>query len=314
MLEQLQETYGDDMHFVYRHFPLSGIHDKAVLASIASEAAGKQDAFWQFHDLLFERQRDWSNFAPEQAKELFANYAFELGLDRDQFLADMDDPALKQIVADAETAAQDAGLRGTPTVFINGYEFPSQDLPLNKEGVDFFLQIIRTLEMQYNQPEQVLEAGKQYQATIETEKGDIVIDLFSDTAPLNTNSFAFLAEKGWYDNTTFHRVLADFMAQGGDPLGLGIGWPGYRCTDEVVDTRKFDKAGVVAMANSGPNTNGAQFFITFGPAEHLNDDFTIIGQVVSGQDVVDSLTLRDPEAQPAFEGDKILKVTISEKK
>lgn len=301
------------MHFVYRHFPLTGIHDKAAMASIAAEAAGRQNAFWEFHDLIFTRQRDWSGFSPEQAKELFANYAFELGLDRDQFLADMDDPALKQKVDDAEAAALDAGLRGTPTVFINGYEFPSQDLPLNKEGVDFFLQIVRTLEMQYDAPGQVIDPDKQYQATIKTEKGDIVIDLFPDTAPINVNSFAFLAEKGWYDNTTFHRVLRDFMAQGGDPLGLGIGWPGYRCTDEVTDSRKFDKAGVVAMANSGPNTNGAQFFITFGPAEHLNDGFTIIGQVASGQDVVDSLTLRDPEAQPAFDGDKILSVTISEK-
>ncbi len=313
MLEQLQEAYGDDMQFVYRHFPLTGIHDKATLSSLAAEAAGKQGAFWEFHDLLFERQQSWSGFSPEQAKEMFANFAAELGLDRDQFLSDMDDPALQQKVDDAETAAADAGLRGTPTVFINGYEFPSQDLPLNKDGVDFFLRIVRLLKMQYDSPEQVIESGKQYQATIETEKGDIVIDLFPDTAPINTNSFAFLAEQGWYDDTTFHRVLPDFMAQGGDPLGLGIGWPGYRCTDEVVDSRKFDKAGVVAMANSGPNSNSAQFFITYGPAEHLNNDFTIIGQVVSGQDVVDALTPRDPEAQPNFDGDKILKVTISEK-
>ncbi len=301
------------MQFVYRHFPLTRIHDKATLASLASEAAGRQDAFWEFHKLLFERQQNWAGFPPEMAKEMFVNFAAELGLDRDKFLADIDDPELLQKVNDAESAATTAGLRGTPTIFINGYEFPSQDLPLNKDGVDFFLRIIRLLEMQYSAPEQVIDAGKQYQATIETEKGDIVIDLFPDTAPLNVNSFVFLAEQGWYDDTTFHRVLPDFMAQGGDPLGLGIGWPGYRCTDEVVDSRKFDKAGVVAMANSGPNSNGAQFFITFEPTEHLNDDFTIIGQVVSGQDVVDSLTLRNPEAQPDFDGDKIVKVTISEK-
>ncbi len=313
MLEQLQQAYGNDVHFIYRHFPLTGIHNKADLAVTASEAAGNQDAFWKFHDMLFERQKDWAGFTPEQAKELFANYAAEIGLDRDKFLTDMDDPSIVQKAKDAESAALAAGLRGTPTIFVNGYEFPSQNLPLNKDGVDFFLRIIKLLKMQYDAPAQVIDPAKQYQATISTAKGDIVVNLFPDTAPLNVNSFVFLAEQGWYDNTSFHRVLPNFMAQGGDPLGLGVGWPGYRCTDEVVASRKFDKAGLVAMANSGPNTNGAQFFITYGPAAHLNDGFTIIGQVESGQDVVDALTPRDPDAKPTFTGDAILKVTITEK-
>lgn len=301
------------MHFVYRHLPLSSIHNKARLASQASEAAGEQDAFWEYHDLLYERQSQWAAFPVEQAHDYFANLAAEIGLDRDKFVADMDSDAIVKRVEDAENAAIGAGLRGTPTVFVNGYEFPTQDLPLNKQGIDFFLKIVRLLENQYDAPEQVVQSGKDYQATITTEKGDIVINLFPDNAPLNVNSFAFLAEQGWYDDTSFHRVLPGFMAQGGDPLGLGLGWPGYRCTDEVVAGQKFDRAGLVSLANSGPNTNGGQFFITTGPAEHLNDGFTIIGEVASGQDIVDGLTPRDPEQQPNFDGDKILKVTISEK-
>ncbi len=313
MLGQLQEAYGDDMRLVYRHFPLTSIHDKATLASQASEAAGAQGAFWEFHDMLYDRQSQWASFTPEQARDLFANYAFELGLDRDKFMADMDSDAIVQRVAEAENTALEAGLRSTPSIFINGYAFPTQELPLNKQGVDFFLRLVRLVESQYDAPEQVVQPGKNYQATVTTEKGDIVINLFPDTAPINVNSFVFLAEQGWYDDTTFHRVLPGFMAQGGDPLGLGIGWPGYRCTDEVVSSRKFDRAGMVAFANSGPNTNGGQFFITYGPAEHLNDGFTIIGEVVSGQDVVDALTPRDPEKKPNFEGDKIIKVTVTEK-
>lgn len=313
MLGQLQEAYGNDMRLVYRHFPLTSIHDKAILASQAAEAAGEQGAFWEFHDMLYDRQDQWANFKPEQARDLFANYAFELGLDRDKFLADMDSDAIVQRVADAENTALEAGLRSTPSIFINGYAFPTQELPLNKQGVDFFLRLVRLVESQYDAPEQVVQPGKDYQVTITTEKGDIVINLFPDTAPINVNSFVFLTEQGWYDDTTFHRVLPGFMAQGGDPLGLGIGWPGYRCTDEVVSSRKFDRAGMVAFANSGPNTNGGQFFITYGPAEHLNDGFTIIGEVVSGQDVVDALTPRDPEKKPNFEGDKIIKVTVTEK-
>ncbi len=313
MLEQLQKEYGDSLRIIYRHFPLTSIHDKAILAAVAAEAAGAQGAFWEYHDMLFQRQQIWAPLPVDQAREMFINFASELGLDRDQFVADLDNPKYSELADNAKTAALDAGLRGTPSIFINGYPFPTQQLPLNKQGVDFFLGIVRLVDMQYDAPEQVIDSSKQYQATITTDAGDVVIDLFPDTAPLNVNSFAFLAEQGWYDGTTFHRVLPGFMAQGGDPTGLGVGWPGYRCTDEVVSSRKFDKAGVVAMANSGPNTNGGQFFITYGPAEHLNDGFTIIGQVVSGQEVVDALTPRDPEQNPTFDGDTILKVTVNEK-
>ncbi len=313
MLEQLQEAYGDDMQFTYRHFPLTSIHDKSTLASVASEAAGNQGKFWEYHDMLFDRQQQWAGFSVDQAKDMFINMAFELGLDLDQFKADLDDADLIAKIDSSESAALQAGLGGTPTIFVNGYEFPSQQLPLSKEGVDFFLGLVRLVENQYDTPEQVLYPAKSYQATVTTEAGDIVFDLMTDTAPINTNSFAFLAENGWYDNTTFHRVLPGFMAQGGDPTGLGLGWPGYRCTDEIVDGQQFDGPGYVAMANSGPNTNSAQFFITYAPAEHLNNDFTIIGKVVSGQDVVDALTPRDPDQKPNFMGDTILSVKISEK-
>ena len=111
-------------------------------------------------------------------------------------------------------------------------------------------------DRQLDLPEQVIDLEASYQATIATENGDIVIELFADTAPTNVNSFAYLAQNGWYDDVTFHRVLDGFMAQAGDPSGSGFGWPGYRCPDEIVSSRGFADAGVVAMANSGANTNG----------------------------------------------------------
>ncbi len=314
MLEQLKEEYGDEMNFVYRHFPLKSIHDKTVMAAEAAEAAGAQGAFWEYHNALYDNFEAWAQLSPPEARQKFIDYAKTVGLDVDRFTKELDDETYKQKVEDAYQAATEAGLGGTPTIFINGYLFPSQQLPMSKEGIDLFLKIIRLVENQYDAPEQVLDPSKEYQATISTEKGDIVFDLFVDTAPVNANSFAFLAENGWYDNGSFHRVLPDFMAQGGDPTGIGVGWPGYRCDDEVTPEHDFSEAGVVAMANSGPNTNGAQFFITYGPAPHLNKDFTIIGKVVSGQDVVEALTPRDPEQKPDFPGDKILSVKITEKK
>lgn len=172
-----------------------------------------------------------------------------------------------------------------------------------------------TEPLQWNAPpELTLDQSKIFLATLETEKGDIVIELFADRAPITVNNFIFLAENGYYDDTTFHRVLEGFMAQGGDPTGTGGGGPGYRFADEIDLDVLFDEAGYLAMANGGPDTNGSQFFITFGPTLHLNGNHTIFGKVVEGMDVALSLTLRNPSDQPPpqFEGDELIRVTITE--
>ena len=313
MLEQLLNEYGDELNVIYRHLPLTTIHDKAILAAEASEAAGAQGAFWEYHDLLFERQTAWAEQTVEEARDTFIGYADELGLDTAQFTTDLENGTYRDLVEAAQAEAEAAQLQSTPTIAIDGYVFPLSDLPLNRQGIDFFLSVIRLAERQLDPPSQVIDPDKDYQATIETEKGDIVIELFPDTAPTNVNSFVYLAQNGWYDNVTFHRVLEGFMAQAGDPSGTGFGWPGYRCEDEVTSARTFDKAGMVALANSGEDTNGGQFFITFGPTPHLNDSFTIIGQVVAGQEVVEAITLRDPQQNPDFEGDLIKTIAIAQK-
>lgn len=140
--------------------------------------------------------------------------------------------------------------------------------------------------------------------------GEFQIELYADKAPITVNSFIFLACKGFYSGTTFHRVLAGFMAQGGDPTGTGTGGPGYEFVNEYSDLT-FDKAGVLAMANAGPDTNGSQFFITFGPQEYLNGDYTIFGQVANGMEVVNAISLRDPDQFPSYTGDAIDSITIT---
>ena len=163
------------------------------------------------------------------------------------------------------------------------------------------------------EPSMSIDVDKQYFATVKMAKGgEFVIQLFPDKAPRTVNSFVFLARKGYFDGTTFHRVLEGFMAQGGDPTGTGGGGPGYQFPNEDSDLT-FDKAGVVAMANAGRDTNGSQFFITFGPADFLNGGYTIFGQVIEGMDVVNGITRRDPEQNPNFAGDAIGSVTITEK-
>jgi cyclophilin family peptidyl-prolyl cis-trans isomerase len=149
-----------------------------------------------------------------------------------------------------------------------------------------------------------------YIATFKTEKGDIKVELFADRAPVTVNNFVFLAEQGFYDNTTFHRVLANFMAQGGDPTGTGSGGPGYVFEDEFHPSLRFEEAGFLAMANGGPNTNGSQFFITTVPTPHLTGFHTIFGKVVEGMDIVLSLSMRDPQANPETDGDRLNTVEI----
>jgi cyclophilin family peptidyl-prolyl cis-trans isomerase len=162
-------------------------------------------------------------------------------------------------------------------------------------------------------PPMSIDPSKQYFATVKMQKGgEFVIQLLADKAAFTVNNFVFLARQHYFDGVTFHRVLDGFMAQGGDPTGTGMGGPGYEFVNENSDLT-FDKAGVVAMANAGRDTNGSQFFITFAPQPRLNGDYTIFGQVVSGMDVVNGITRRNPDDNPTFQGDAIQTITIEEK-
>jgi peptidyl-prolyl cis-trans isomerase B (cyclophilin B) len=148
-----------------------------------------------------------------------------------------------------------------------------------------------------------IDPSKVYVATVETSRGSIVLELYPEHAPKTVNNFVFLAREGFYDGLKFHRVIANFMIQGGDPTGTGAGGPGYKFGDEVKDNPLEHGTGVISMANAGPNTNGSQFFITHGPQPHLDGKHTVFGQVVEGQDVVDAIRQED----------KMTKVTIEEK-
>ena len=147
----------------------------------------------------------------------------------------------------------------------------------------------------FSAPEQVLETSVDYRAIFCTEAGPIYIDLLEEYTPLTVNSFVFLAQQGYYNNTMFHRVLDQFMAQGGDPTGTGTGGPGYQFGDEFVGFLHFDRPGWLAMANAGPGTNGSQFFITTVPTPHLDSRHTIFGEVLDGEENVAAIRLRDPQ-------------------
>jgi cyclophilin family peptidyl-prolyl cis-trans isomerase len=166
---------------------------------------------------------------------------------------------------------------------------------------------------QYDAPPSVdIDLKKKYTATFTTTHGDIKVELFAKQAPVTVNNFVFLARDGFYDGTTFHRVIKDFMVQGGDPTGTGTGGPGYQFRDEAdALALRHDGEGILSMANAGPNTNGSQFFITYRATPHLNGRHAVFGKVVEGLDVLNKIRERDPQRdrQP---GDTLEKVTITE--
>jgi len=313
VLAQLQEMYPDDVRIVYRHFPLISIHDKAALATQASEAAGLQGKFWEMHDLLFKHQLEWSNsqMSVDQFKDWLVERVGELGLDSAQFSSDLESPEIAAIAQDAWAYGQQIGLPGTPFLLLNGQPYQG---PIDLATLSGFTEASLMKDWQYTEcPPIVIDPQKNYTATIETEKGNIVIELFADQAPLTVNSFVFLTQEGWFDDNTFHRVLPGYIAQTGDPSGTGFGGPGYAFQNEIVDGLIYDTPGVVGMANSGPDANGSQFFITLQAIDQLNGGYTIFGRVIEGMDVVESLTPRNPgQGVNLPQGDKILKVTIQE--
>ena len=151
-------------------------------------------------------------------------------------------------------------------------------------------------------PEMQIDVKKSYTAMINTSKGMIEMKLYPEHAPVTVNNFVFLAKEGFYDGVSFHRVIEDFVIQGGDPTGTGRGGPGYKFEDEFKNNPLKHERGVMSMANAGPGTNGSQFFITHSPQPHLNGKHTVFGKVMNGLDVVDSIE----------QGDQMIEVTINE--
>ena len=153
-----------------------------------------------------------------------------------------------------------------------------------------------------NPPAMQIDPQKTYRITIETSRGDMELELYSEYAPKTVNNFVFLAQEGFYDGVVFHRVISDFMIQGGDPTGTGSGGPGYKFEDEVAENPLRHETGVISMANAGPNTNGSQFFITHSPQPHLDGMHTVFGKVVGGQEIVNSIQ----------QGDRMVKVMVND--
>jgi cyclophilin family peptidyl-prolyl cis-trans isomerase/protein-disulfide isomerase len=315
VLRQMINEHPNDLRVVSRIFPILGENEKAALSALAAQAAqaaSEQGKFWEMHDLLYSGQANWVNLSAEGFERWIIAQASGLGMDAQRFQSDLKREDIVADVQKAWTDGQKLGIPFTPFVLINGQIYTG---PRDHASMNDIVGLIAFGKRQFTScPPITVDRTKQYLATLHTEKGDVVIQLFPDKAPITVNSFIYLAQNGWYDNITFHRVVADMYAQTGDPSGTGKGNPGYYIITEILPTLTFDRPGMVAMVNSGPDTSGSQFFITTASIPQFNGQYTIFGQVLSGMDVVKALTPRN--AQPGVEvppGDKLLSVTIQEK-
>jgi cyclophilin family peptidyl-prolyl cis-trans isomerase/protein-disulfide isomerase len=316
-LAELFDRYPGELRFVWRHLPDTRSHDKTALALQATEAAAAQGAFWPMHDQLYAHQADWIALPPEEFRALLSEYAGTVGLDVARFDSELDAGIYEPVIEAALRDAAQLDIVGAPILLFNGVPYSGRD---DLFGLEEVVRLV-LLEKQHfsSSPEMVIDPAKTYRATIVTEKGDIVLDLYPRDAPAAVNNFVFLARSGWYDGITFFYVVPGFLAQTGDPSDTGRGGPGYTIPDEHTNGLIFDRAGLVAMAHPAgvPDSAGSQFFITFGPlepAEEWNGQYTIFGLVIEGMDVVQSLTPRNandpinfPDPSP---GDRV--ITIEE--
>ena len=311
VVDRLLAEHPDEVRVVSRIFPLISVNDKAALAARAAEAAAEQDRFWEIHNLLYGQQENWISLPVADFEQWLTAQAAALGMDVERFQADLE---REDIVARVEQAWEDGqkiGLPGTPLILINGQIYGG---PRDYSSLHDIVELMALGKRQFTScPDLTVDPDKQYTATLKTEKGDVVVRLFADRTPVTVNSFLFLASNGWYDDITFHRVMPGLFAQTGDPSGTGKGNPGYYIVTEIDPAIRFDRPGLLAMVNSGPDTSGSQFFITYAAAPQYNGQYTIFGEVLSGMDMLEQLTPRDP--QPGSDlppGDQLLGITIEE--
>jgi len=312
-IDKLQANHPNDVRVVFRPLPASpSLLDKSQITVQALIAAGDQNKFWEMRAILRSKYNDWINLTATTFEPWAVSQASELKLDGAKFKADLTSSETVARAQSMRDAAVNLGIKSLPVVFVNGSL--QQSYVLDYASLDATVSLIALGAREFKScPPFTIDPAKQYIATVHTEKGDIVIQLFPDKAPLAVNSFVFLAKNNWFNGVTFHSAIPGFVAQAGDPSGTGRGGPGYFFKNEISDL-KYDKPGVVGMANFGPDTNGSQFFITYAPQPKIDGAYTIFGQVIQGMNIVESLTPRDPSKTAGLPpGDKIISVTIEEK-
>ena len=312
LLKSFVQKYPKDVRIVFRNFPLISIHDKAAISAQAAEVASMQGKFWQMHDFLFSKQGEWSTLKPTDFQKWIIQQSATLGLDSTRFESDLTNP---QVIANVQKAWDDGQkiqLPGAPIILINGEIIKWQVKLLDQ--LEILVKLAMLPKKQFNNcPSVIIDPAKKYTAILKTNKGDITIKLMVDQAPNTVNNFIFLAKNGWFDNNPFVQNFPGFEVLTGDPSGTGLGGPGYFIRDEP-NNLLFDRSGMVAMKNSGPDTNGSLFFISLSPNSNLNSQYTIFGEVTGGMEVAKQLASKNSGQPTTPTPPDILKTVVIEEK
>lgn len=292
VISELLAMHPADIRLIFRDFPLLTIREKSSLAAQAAAAAGEQGRFWEMHDLLFTRYDEWAALTPEQFVTWLGRAATGAGVHAAQLLEDIRSRRFEPDVAEAYNQAVASGIPGTPFLFFNRDLFL---LPPTLENLEANVRLTLLTGRQFaSPPPMTLDPAADYYARLHLNVGDVLIDLYEDSAPQAVNSFVYLARNGWYDDTPAFRVVRGQYVELGDPSGTGFGSPGYSYQLEYTPALAFDRPGMVGVASDDPSTNGSRFFVALTALPMYDGARTVLGQVVSGLDLFDALLARDP--------------------
>lgn len=311
MLKQIDDAHPGKVRVILRHFPLFPIYNKTFLASQAAEAAGAQGYFWEMAELLFDSQAAWHELSPQAFLEWLEENSLSLSLNHEQFMEDLNAGKYVAKIEQDFSSAFSAGLVATPTVFINGTLLQyASDLSVLEAAIRLELLEARKIA---GYPPSVISSEANYFAHLHFNLGEVTLQLYTDSAPLAVNNFVFLTRQGWYDDNPVFRVIPGKLVELGDPSGTGLGDPGYYYQVETDPMLRFDRAGMVALSSSGPDTNSSRFFITLTPYPELDGSRTIFGRVIAGLEIFSRLQARDPLSDLLTPPEAILhSITIEE--
>jgi cyclophilin family peptidyl-prolyl cis-trans isomerase len=286
------DEFPDELKYIFRIYPLLPVNDKASLAGQAALSAGSRGTFWEMHDLLVQEYQTWSILSSQEFISWVTRASEGVDPSPDQLERDLTNGKFADEMQKAYETGIEIGIPGVPLLLVNRTPYKLALDPINLKSA-IRLEILKANQFEEYPPLRI-DPSKEYFANLELNVGRIRLQLLPESAPLAVNSFVFLAEQGWYDDTDFHKVLPGLLVESGDPSGTGLGDAGYYYPTEIDPVQRFDRAGLVGMSSISPGIHSSRFFVTLAALPALDGRVTLFGRVIDGMELIETLDARDP--------------------